>query len=46
VIGTGVTKTVRTGLQLVAKSQAYARLRQMRGKVRLARTFAALKDDR
>ena len=44
--GTGITQTVRTGLQLVAASQAYARLRQLRGKVRFSRTSADLKDDR
>jgi hypothetical protein len=44
--GSGITQTVRTGLQLVAASQAYARLRQMRGKVRFTRTLAELKDDR
>jgi hypothetical protein len=33
-------------LQLVAASQAYARLRQLRGKVRYTRTFADLKADR
>ena len=44
--GTGITQTVRAGLQLVAASQAYARLRQMRGKVRFSRTFAQLKADR
>ena len=44
--GTGVTQTVRTGLQLLAASQAYARLRQMRGKVRFSRTLAELKADR
>jgi hypothetical protein len=43
---TGITQTVRTGLQLVAASQAYARLRQLRGKVRFTRTVADLKDDR
>ena len=30
--GSGITQTVRTGLQLVAASQAYARLRRLRGK--------------
>jgi hypothetical protein len=30
--GTGITQTVRTGLQLVAASQAYAKLRGLRGK--------------
>ena len=44
--GTGITQTVRTGLELVAASQAYARLRQLRGKVRFSRTSAELKADR
>ena len=44
--GSGVTQTVRTGLQLVVASQACARLRQLRGKVRFSRTFAELKADR
>ena len=44
--GTGITQTVRTGLQLVAASRTYARLRQLRGKVRFTRTWAGLKADR
>jgi hypothetical protein len=44
--GTGITQTVRTGLQLVAASRTYARLRQLRGKVRFSRTSAQLKADR
>ena len=44
--GTGVTQTVRTGLQLVAASRTYARLRRLRGKVRFTRTLAELKADR
>jgi len=44
--GTGVTQTVRTGLQLVAASRTYARLRKLRGKVRFSRTLAELKADR
>jgi hypothetical protein len=44
--GTGITQTVRTGLQLVAASETYAQLLQFRGKVRFSRTFAALKADR
>jgi len=44
--GGGITQTVRTGLELVAASQAYARLRQLRGKVRFARTLPELKADR
>ena len=44
--GTGVTQTVRAGLQILAASQTYARLRQFRGKVRFSRTAEELKDDR
>ena len=44
--GAGITQTVRTGLQLVAASRTYDRLRHLRGKVRFARTFAELKADR
>lgn len=44
--GAGITQTVRTGLQLVAASQAYAQLRQLRGKVRFSRTLEELKADR
>ena len=44
--GAGITQTVRTGLRLVAASNAYARLRQLRGKVRFTRTYAQLKADR
>lgn len=44
--GTGITQTVRTGLQLVAASLTYARLRQLRGKVCFTRTLTELKADR
>jgi hypothetical protein len=44
--GAGITQTVRTGMQLLAASQTYARLRQLRGKVRFTRTLAELKADR
>ncbi|MGB9067855.1 MAG: hypothetical protein WCC21_04740 [Candidatus Acidiferrales bacterium] len=44
--GTGVTQTVRVGLQLVAASRTYAGLRRLRGKVRFTRTLAELKADR
>jgi hypothetical protein len=44
--GSGITQTVRSGLELVAASQAYTRLRQLRGKVRFTRTLADLKADR
>jgi hypothetical protein len=42
----GITETVRTGLQPVAASHAYTRLRQLRGKVRFSRTLSELKADR
>ena len=44
--GAGITQTVRTGLQLVAASHAYARLREFRGKVRFSQTTDELKADR
>jgi hypothetical protein len=44
--GAGVTQTIRAGLQLVAASETYAALRQMRGKIRFSRTLAQLKADR
>jgi hypothetical protein len=44
--GAGITETIRTGLQLVAASRTYARLRQLRGKVRFSKTLAELKADR
>jgi hypothetical protein len=44
--GTGITQTIRTGLQLLAASQAYEDLRKMRGKVRFSRTWQELKEDR
>jgi hypothetical protein len=44
--GSGITQTIRTGLQLVAASRAYVRLRQMRGKVRFSRSLEELKSDR
>ena len=44
--GTGITQTVRMGLQLVAASNAYAQLREMKGKVRFSRTLADRKYDR
>jgi len=44
--GLGITQTIKTGLQLVAASGTYARLRQLRGKVRFSRTWQELKTDR
>ena len=43
--GADITQTVRAGLELVAASGAYARLRQLRGKVRFSRNFGELKSD-
>jgi hypothetical protein len=44
--GKGITQTIRTGLELVAASQAYERMRQLRGKIQFTLTAAELKDDR
>ena len=44
--GSGITQTVRAGLQLLAASEAYARLRQLRGKIRFKTTLAEIKADR
>jgi hypothetical protein len=44
--GSGITQTVRTGLQLLAASQAYADLRKARGTYQFSQTLADLKDDR
>ncbi len=44
--GHGITQTVCTGLELVAASQTYARLRAFRGKVKFSRSLDALKADR
>jgi hypothetical protein len=44
--GAGITQTVRAGLQLVAASDTYAKLRQFRGKVKFSRRVPELKYDR
>lgn len=44
--GAGITQTIRIGLQLLAASNAYAELRQRKGKVRFSRSLAELKQDR
>jgi len=46
VTGAGITKTVRMGLQLIAASQTYAKLRGFRGKIGFSRSSADLKIDR
>jgi len=44
--GTGITQTVRKGLQIIAASDAYENLRKLKGKVRFSLTSEELKDDR
>ncbi|MBV8731381.1 MAG: hypothetical protein JO336_16360 [Acidobacteriia bacterium] len=44
--GSGITQTVRAGLQLLAASEAYTKLRQLRGKIRFKTTLAEIKADR
>ena len=44
--GAGVTQTIRAGLELMAASEAYARLLEFQGKFRFSRTVEELKDDR
>lgn len=44
--GTGVTQTIRAGLELVAAGRAYDRLLQFQGKVRFSKTSEELKADR
>lgn len=44
--GSGITQTVRAGLELVAASETYANLRKLRGKVRFSQSLAELKADR
>ena len=41
--GAGIAQTVRFGLQLLAVSKTYDRLRQLRGHVRFSRTAAELR---
>ena len=44
--GSGVTQTVRAGLELLAAASAYEKVRKLRGKVRFSKTFTELKYDR
>jgi hypothetical protein len=44
--GKGVTATVRQGLELVAASKAYERLRALRGKVKFSIDLKELREDR
>ena len=44
--GAGITETVRRGLQLVAASETYRKLRALRGKVKIAVDLDELREDR
>ena len=44
--GEGVTATIRRGLELVAASEVYERLRALRGKVRFSVDQRKLREDR
>jgi len=44
--GTGITQTIRWGLQIVAASEAYAQALKLRGKHRFSITVDQMKDDR
>lgn len=43
--GQGITPTIRRGLELMAASGAYAKLRQLKGKVKFHVTLAELRED-
>ena len=43
--GEGITPTVRRGLELVAASGAYAKLRSLKGKVKFSVKLAELRTD-
>ncbi len=43
--GQGITPTIRRGLELVAASGAYARLRKRRGRVKFSIKLSELRED-
>ncbi len=43
--GEGITPTVRRGLEIVAASGAYAKLRSLKGKVKFSRPLSDLRED-
>lgn len=45
VTGTGITATIRKGLEFLSASEAYEGLRQMRGKVRFSIDLKRLRED-
>lgn len=44
--GRGITETIRMGLELVAASQAYEQLRDLRGKVSFSVDLKKIREDR
>ncbi|MBI2985826.1 MAG: hypothetical protein HYY45_03555 [Deltaproteobacteria bacterium] len=44
--GLGITPTVRQGLELLAASESYEKLRRLRGKVKFSIDLQALREDR
>lgn len=44
--GQGITETVRLGLQLVAASRSYDKLRSLRGKVKFSLSLDKMREDR
>ena len=45
VTGEGITPTIRKGLELVAASGAYAKLRSLKGKIQFRVKLAELRED-
>ncbi|WP_454063639.1 hypothetical protein [Candidatus Nitrospira salsa] len=43
--GTGITPTIRKGLELVAASGAYSKLRSLKGKVKFSIRLSDLRED-
>jgi hypothetical protein len=44
--GAGISETIRRGLQLVAASASYRKLRKLRGKVKVSLDIDRLREDR
>lgn len=44
--GSGITETIRRGLQLLAAAEAYRKLRALRGKVSISIDIDELREDR
>ncbi|MFO1186882.1 MAG: hypothetical protein U1E87_05205 [Alphaproteobacteria bacterium] len=44
--GKGITDTVREGLEVLRRRNAFRRLRELRGKVKFSMTWQEMKEDR